>query len=167
MRALKTLTETLKRLGHGGNHHPAANYNLSLYNKKRYSSSMDNYRRGGSLKKYQDEGQVEFGPQEENVSEEQIITPQVATPVVANTQTEIPNVVETDPVVKTETKGEGVHGRQLYDGPLKDLNVHHFFNFVNECPFISKTFQPKDLIFSFNGSIFTIFLLKSSLCILL
>ena len=155
MRALKTLTETLKRLGHGGNHHPAANYNLSLYNKKRYSSSMDNYRRGGSLKKYQDEGQVEFGPQEENVSEEQIITPQVATPVVANTQTEIPNVVETDPVVKTETKGEGVHGRQLYDGPLKDLNVHHFFNFVNEDGLPELSYRPEWLVRDGNGNVIT------------
>ena len=125
MRALETLATNLKKLGHGGNHHPAANYNLSLYNKKRYSSNIEKYRRGGSLKKFQEQGEVN-----------DVITPEVAVPVTANTQTEIPNITETN-------NGGGVHGRALYDGPLKDLNVHHFFEFANEDGTPSLRYKPE------------------------
>ena len=118
---------TMTEMKHGGsNHHEAANYNLgehavggSLYERKRYSKSAKSYRRGGALKKFQDEGQV-------NTEETVVPTEVPVTPVVANTNTEIPVV----PLI--EEKGEGYGGRQLYDGPLKDLNVHNFIQFANE-----------------------------------
>ena len=118
----------LKMKKHGGsNHHEGVNYNLakeedggSMYRNERYSKSAKFYRRGGSLKKFQDVGEV--NPEETTV----VPTEVPVTPVVANTNTEIPVV----PLV--EEKGEGYGGRQLYDGPYKDLNVHNFIQFANE-----------------------------------
>jgi len=72
---------------HGGNHHPAANYDLSLFDKKRYSKNMNKYKRGG----------------------------------------------------ETDSNGE----KEVYDGPLKDLTIHHFFQFVNEDGSPKLEFRPE------------------------
>ena len=105
------LSDMMKRYKHGGsNHHEAANYNLSreygdggsLYKRKRYSTSVSQYRRGGELKNFKTEGEVNL---------------------------------------KKEVKGYG--GRNLYDGPLKEMTVHNFFQFSNEDGSPNLSFRPE------------------------
>lgn len=83
---------------HGGNHHPAANYDLSLFDKKRYSTNIRKYKSGGESK-----------------------------------------------------NGEGYGGRELYDGPLKDLSVHHFFEFSKEDGTPKLEFRPEWVTYNSEG----------------